>query len=148
MSLNTKSTVAFQEDSTRVTPAKMSAKLEFIFIHEVCICHGYFLFRTWHCLHMQSVVVAQQMNARAYVDLQLSAEWDHDGSVFLFPVAVCVVKQSVRRCVIKQRIICGCSRTVGFVFPGTARPRAGSSSGSAPASSHPASHCSNMPRSS
>lgn len=90
VSLKTKSTVAFQEDGSRVTAAKMSAKLEFIFIDEICICHEYFSCRTWHCLYMQSVVVAQQMNARAWVKAPLicsSAEWDHDGSVFLFPVA-------------------------------------------------------------
>lgn len=40
---------------------------------------------------MQVVAVAQQMDTRALgegsVDLQLSAPWDHDGSLFLFPVA-------------------------------------------------------------
>lgn len=82
--------MAFQEDGTRVTAAEMFAKLEFVFIHEVRTCHEYFFCRTWHCLHMQAVVAAQQMNARAWVKALLicsSAQWDHDWSVFLFPVA-------------------------------------------------------------
>lgn len=63
-------------------------------------------------------------------------------------MSVCSVSLPCSWCVVKQRILCGYSRTICFVFTGTVWPRAGSSFGSALACSHPASHCWNMPRSS
>lgn len=75
------------------------------------------------------------------VGLQLSAEW-HNIPWWEHISPPC------SWCVVKQRIICGYSRTVCFVLAGTVWLRAGSSFGSALACSHPASHCWNMPRSS
>lgn len=82
-----------------------------------------------------------QILCEGSVGLQLSAEW-HDVPWWERISLPC------NWCVVKPRIICGCSRTVCFVLTGTVWPRAGSSFGCALACSHPASHCWNTPRSS